>query len=483
MKRIIRSTCWTDQTEKVQAAENYKHLQPDRLSNLSSTEREVLDYLTDFFGRTGEPPQLNTVFNHFEGLNNAQATTLTEEATAEQFYAGASFQDLFEKEVEEQAQQNLVQTCRNAVKIATQGTTIGNTTVQGADAAVAYLFSEARGTPKGSDGKMNSNMRANKDALTNMYKERKANPHQTYGALTGYGLFDSATAGIKKKQLYLHAGFGGHLKSTHMFNMMVNAATDGGWNVLLFTSEMPAPDVQQLLIAIHSANPVFNGVGRPLSSFRLLLGGLKPDEETFYETVKDDLLTNNKYGSLRVIDSAEFTSFGSIMQRTTREHMEEEVDVLWLDYLTRLPLDVKYQRMETTAARNETIAEAKRFAMSFDQGKGLPVCTPFQVNREGFKRAKTNGGRMDKTALAQYNAAEKEADVITYIFYDEEEAATSEPKVGVLKCRWGKVNPDPVAVFIEPDSRRIFDLTAGMGITTGYAPTGTTGEAAEEVEL
>jgi len=118
MKRIIRSTCWTDQNEKVQAAENYKHLQPDRLSNLSSTEREVLDYLTDFFGRTGEPPQLNTVFNHFEGLNNAQATTLTEEATAEQFYAGASFQDLFEKEVEEQAQQNLVQTCRNAVKIA-----------------------------------------------------------------------------------------------------------------------------------------------------------------------------------------------------------------------------------------------------------------------------------------------------------------------------------------------------------------------------
>lgn len=108
------------------------------------------------------------------------------------------------------------------------------------------------------------------------------------------------------------------------------------------------------------------------------------------------------------------------------------------------------------------------------------MCTPFQVNREGYKKAKQSEGRMDKTALAQYNAAEKEADVITYIFYDEDEAAASEPKVGLLKSRWGEVSYKPVSLFIEPDSRRIFDLSSGMA--TSAMPVGT-GNPSDEVEI
>lgn len=41
---------------------------------------------------------------------------------------------------------------------------------------------------------------------------------------------------------------------------------------------------------------------------------------------------------------------------------------------------------------------------------------------------------------------------------------------------------DPVNVFIEPDSRRIFDLSTGMGPGQGYAPT-QGGKATDEVEL
>jgi len=170
------------------------------------------------------------------------------------------------------------------------------------------------------------------------------------------------------------------------------------------------------------------------------------------------------------------------MQRTMQEHQDEEVDQLWVDYITRLPVDTKYQGMEITAARNETIADAKRFAMSFNKGEGLPVCSPFQINREGYKAALNNEGRMNKTALAQYNAAEKEADTITYIFYDKEEEATSEPKIGFIKIRWGKMQYDPISVFVEPDSRRIFDLSAGMSPGQTYAPT-QGGKGGNDVEL
>jgi len=280
--------------------------------------------------------------------------------------------------------------------------------------------------------------------------------------MTGYGFIDSATGGIRKKQLYLHAGFGGHLKSTMMLNMVLNASVDGGWNPLVFSSEMPQEDIMFSLIAMHSANPKFATTHPPLNAFRLILGRMTAAEEAFYADVSDDLINNKNHGIIRVVDASEFTTFGSVMQRSVREHSKLEVDEIWVDYLTRLPPDLKYKGLSITEARNETLADAKRFAMAFDHGRGVAVCSPFQVNREGYKKAKVSEGRMDKTALAQYNAAEKEADIISYIFYDEEEKATSEPKVGMLKSRWGEMHYKPISLFIEPDSRRIFDLSSGM---------------------
>jgi hypothetical protein len=85
---------------------------------------------------------------------------------------------------------------------------------------------------------------------------------------------------------------------------------------------------------------------------------------------------------------------------------------------------------------------------------------------------------MDITALAQYNAAEKEADVISYIFYGDDERVTNEPKVGLMKSRWGDSAVAPVPLFIEPDSRRIFDMSSGM--TVQNAPVA---GASDEVEL
>ena len=117
--------------------------------------------------------------------------------------------------------------------------------------------------------------------------------------------------------------------------------------------------------------------------------------------------------------------------------------------------------------------------MSYDGGRGLAVCSPFQVNREGYKSAKANEGRMNSTSLAQYNAAEKEADIISYIWYDEEERAASEPKVGMIKSRWGGVSGTPVSLFLEPDSRRIYDLSSGMSVSE---PLGSH-DASAEVEI
>lgn len=482
MKKVVRSLVWLKPEEKAEATVNFKVVMPERFLNLRKVERTVLDYMFDFYQRQTEAPQFDNVFDYFESVPDPEAIVFLEEAAILSPYYTGSFIDLVEQEVEDQAAGNLAQMCKNAIKIASTGLQIGKGTVKGTNEAVAYIFSEAKGKPSSGDDRMAASLAKSSDELTKLYQERKANPHQTYGVLTGYGLFDRSTAGVRKKQLYLHAGFGGHLKTTHMLNMVINAAVDGGWNPMVFTSEMPAEDLKMLLVAIHSANPKFTQDGRPLPAFRLLLGAMSNEEEAFFELVKDDLVSNKQHGTVRVVDSGEFTSLGSVFQRTIREHAEEEVDILWIDYITRLPLDAKYRGIDSITARNESIADAKRFAMSFGGGEGLAICSPFQINREGYKRARTNEGRMDKTALAQYNAAEREADIITYIYFDLEEQAVSEPKIGILKSRWGAAFGDPVSVYIEPESRRIIDLSAGMAPIAHAAPTAAA-DAEDEVVL
>lgn len=480
MKQILRGLSYLDRAEKDLAKENLGEVKLGRLLNLSKAEGRVFGYITDFLAQHGEAPDLRLACTYFEQLNETEAVTLLEEVTAEIFLSGASFKASLEEEIEKQAAAKLVTDCKMAVKIAVQGVTLGQKALRGTDDAVSYLYSSLQTKPKDQVGKLASSMRKNATALVDLYTERKNSPNESYGVPTGYGLFDQSTAGIKKKQLFLCAGFGGHLKSTLMHNMILNAAL-AGWNPILFTTEEPAEEVQQKIVAMHSANPIFQGHGRPLNSFRLLLGALRPEEEKFYLMVKDHLLNDPNHGNIRVVDAGEFTTLSSISQRLVKEDAEEEVDILWVDYITRLPVDAKYSRLDLTTARNETIADAKRLAMSFKQGLGLPVASPLQVNRQGFKHAVANEGRMDSTALAQYNAAEKEADTIIYVFYGDEEMATSEPKVGMIKSRWGSRPTEPVKLFVEPDSRRVMDLTVGMNQQTGYAPTA--GGKEEQVAL
>lgn len=480
MKKVLRGLMWQDPQEKAEAAKNLQSCPQDRLLSLGKPEQDVLIYCIDFLINKAEAPALRLVYDYFETANRPEVVSLLEEVTSEPFYIGASFTAHFDVVVESQAQEELSRVLKEASKISLQGVTTHGVVTKGVDAAIAHLFASARGTPRDDKDKVPNSLKAATAALKQLYTNRKNNPHNTYGVMTGYGLFDSSTGGIRKKQLYLHAGYGGHLKSTMMLNMIVNAAVDGGWNPLLFSSEMPQEDLMYALVAIHSANPKFATVHPPLRQFAVLLGQMTQAEEDFYDLVSDDLVNNPNHGCIRIVDAAEFTSFGSIMQRTVREHATLEVDILWVDYITRLPLDVKYRMMSVTEARNETLADAKRFAMAFDGGVGLAVCSPFQINREGYKKAKTSEGRMDKTALAQYNAAEKEADIITYIWFDEEEKAASEPKVGIMKSRWGDQPFTTVSLFLEPDSRRIFDLSSGMSISG--MPVGT-GDAESEVEV
>jgi replicative DNA helicase len=460
---FLRSLTWSDPAEKDLAAENIIKVDASRLLAMNEGQRKILAFVQDFSVRHNTAPAIQSLRDFAK--HDPELAQMVLNIEMANFYSGADFEDLFEREVNLQTALHIEHVTQIAVTMVTKG---GKTPSE----AVGHLFANVQVPPARGNGILLASIKASKQALVDEYERRAKAPQNSYGILSGYGIFDVSTYGVKPKQLYLHAGFPGHLKSTMIFNQMVNAAVDFGWNVMLFTTEMPATDVKLLLTAIHSAHKKFHGVHPPLSASRLLRGQLDARGEKFFKEVLNDLTTNPNHGSLRVVDSGEFSTLGSIIQRTTREHQLQEVDQVWIDYLTRLPVDHKYAKLFQTEARNETIIDAKRFAMSFDGGKGLAVCSAFQINREGFKKASDKKNATEKhgikrnsydlSNLAQYNAAEREADVITYSLVGDDERRTSQVKVGVLKSRWGEVPYGDANMFVDKDSRKIHDLTAGL---------------------
>lgn len=475
MYRIVRGLFYMDPSERAAAADNYDAVRKDRLLQLSPREERVLDWLMDFRAKHGEAPSHQIAHDYFERANAPDETALIEEAMANTFRARGTFRETFEEVVQHQGVLAMRGTMKEALEIAVDGKPDPRTgeLIRGVERAAAHLYSNLR-TPAPPDaGRVPSRLADAAGRLRSLYDERKSNPASAFGIMTGYTCLDSRVGGVRRKQLYIHAGFANHLKSTFSMNLAVNAVVRG-YNVLFFSAEMDATDLFYLAVAIHSGNPKFRkpGTSLVLDSKDLVNGTLsRPELEDQFDLVRNDLADSPDHGTLRIIDSSEFSTFGSVMQRTVREHSVEPVDVLWVDYLTRLPLDAKYARTDHVHGMNLTIAEAKQFAMSFGDGQGLAVCTPFQVNREGMRRAKTNGGRLDATHLGQYNAAEKEADWITYTWFGEVERRESSCKLGMIKSRHSELMLDPVDLYYDEHSRRIEETLTARG-TPNLGPGG-----------
>lgn len=469
MRHVLRSLIYMEHAERDAATANFAHVRRDRLLDLSEAEGKVLDHVLDFYRQHTEAPVYAVVLEHFSRLNDAEAVDLIGESGAQIFRSGASFEETFEAVVDRKAIMAQKRVFQDALKIGTEGVDFQGTLRRGPRDAASHVFSTLEVPPPKDSTRLDPDMRTSAAGLIELYAWRKANPTLAFGVPTGYRFLDSLTGGSRKKSLYIHAGFAAHLKSTFVLNQCVRGVCSG-WSLALFSTEMPAEELMFMVVAIHSANLKFRGRHVPLNARKLCGGRLSDGEEEFFREVQEDFLKGKKHGRLRIYDSADFETFGGVMQIAAREHMKNPLDVIWIDYVTDLQLDAKYARMDHTTGMNLTLREAKQFAMSFNGGEGIAVNTAFQVNREGFRRGKDNGGRLDATALNQFNAAEKVADVITYSWYYDDQKTAHEALIGMMKNRWGPVLLDPVPVYYAETSRCLHEMV-GPSVTPSEVQT------------
>ena len=88
-----------------------------------------------------------------------------------------------------------------------------------------------------------------------------------------------------------------------------------------------------------------------------------------------------------------------------------------------------------TIELNQRIKDLKQFALNFNGGMGMMVCSAYQANRKGKESADKNAGEYRLDALSYANEAERSADVIIYSYLNDELRENNKVKIGCLKNR------------------------------------------------
>jgi hypothetical protein len=102
-------------------------------------------------------------------------------------------------------------------------------------------------------------------------------------------------------------------------------------------------------------------------------------------------------------------------------------------------------------------------AMTFANGRGIPIVSPWQANRSGYTEAEKNGGRYKLTAMAGANEAERSADFIYYTYRDDTLRNSREVLLGNLKARNYPEISEPFKAFADPAIRVIDNLDTAAG--------------------
>lgn len=280
-------------------------------------------------------------------------------------------------------------------------------------------------------------MREEGVSLMQDYADRKAARERgtTGGIRFGITDLDAKVGGMQNGELILAAGYSSDGKTTLCVQAAWSAAIEQGKNVVFFTTETLRPQVMRKLLSRHSKLPIF-GLSDGLNTRDIKGGSLTAAEEAKYAEVVTDFTRNPTYGRLYIAQVPRSSTIGSVEQRMYRLQRQFHIDLVVMDYLALLVSDRRRQ-----TAREELAAimkEAKQVSTTFDDGRGVPFLSPWQVSRAA-REAAEKVEMYSSASLSETAEATNSADVIVSLFAPPETTDRhADVTMQVLKNRDGE---------------------------------------------
>lgn len=192
----------------------------------------------------------------------------------------------------------------------------------------------------------------------------------------------------------------------------------GGANVLYLTLETQLSQIQKRFRILHAKQPQFGVGGVSLDSLNKHSSDHPTLTDTEYERLHESVQefdNNPDYGNLIVAQFPTNAKISQVKALLNRQQQQHNIDIVIIDSIDMLTTDTR--RNNRREELNEIILATKEIAKDFDNGRGVPVITPWQTSREAYHKSGEDGtlGRYDITALAETSEAERRADCILAI--------------------------------------------------------------------
>lgn len=417
----------------------------------------IYKYISDFALQHGHLPDQMTVINWFDSNNyydEADRVRQVSTSIKKPLYRGDFISEI-EKEVEEARMLQLSSAMTNAKTIIKQGLEIKEgrkkTILRGTRDAGKYLNNQIGDLLTPTFGqRLGGEAMTDEDDFWDEYQKAKDSEIEVL-PITGLSVIDNALGGFRRKELYIVAGYTGHMKSRSALNWVYTQAVYGKTSSLYFSLEMHYPQCRRTILCFHTMHPKFrelrvalglqqeNGIDVGLNPKMVRDGQLSDEEELFLREVYKDLkkgVEEGEYGKIHFEvfdpDSLDFT-VEDLRSRSELIVQKDPFKILVVDHAGLMSSRYKYS--STTEKINEVIRDLKKLASGFNRGQGIPVLCLFQISREGFKSAEKNNGKYNLTHLSYANEAERSADVVITCWFGDEMREQKLIRYQALKSR------------------------------------------------
>lgn len=283
--------------------------------------------------------------------------------------------------------------------------------------------------------------------------------------LTGFQCLDEEIYISRQSHQFIGImGFANDGKTTVLLTMLYNMAVRGK-SVILFSKEHRPSELALCFAFIHSQNDFYRDQKSDLPSQREFEQGHATIEDgEFLKGIWRDMQARKNF--LGRIEIQPLTDWGTLTEHLKTNHKRNRYDVCGIDYLTRLDIPGGNVRFRDQDIKN-FIGEAQRLTHDFDEGRGIVLITPIQINRSGYqaaKKKKEGEKRHDMTSVSQFSEFYHDMDVLISLFSDEEMRLKRHILLETQKVR--KSGARPFATLgIDPRSEKVVDLNL-MGFDT-----------------
>ncbi len=464
MQRVLRSIIDIDDTiTQENLRRNYFTFLESGIEFVLDPDTEMFRYIQDFFAasKDADLPSYQSVVDYFTAEARVDVLDRLAEVHASPFYIRSNFRTLCDRLYKDQQSRKLDTLFRESALIKNSGMRVGGKKgplKKGVRDAVEHFI-------QGSDdlltvesrGKLKGDVLDDGAEVMAQYLQNAA--EKKIGLLTGLTSIDKYSRGLRKGELMLLLGFVGELKTTMALNYAYNTAVYYHRNVMYFSLEMKYEQVRNILYCIHSTHPDFQRPGQKSLRYvdynRLRDGELSEDELAHLKEVIEDFETNTEYGKIIVERPIGDLTVPEIKLKAEVEHRKNPLDLLIADHAGLIENDMGRSVSNYGNSLNYVMKDLSQLALNFNDGEGIPVCTPFQANRQGWKEACKNDGHYKLDALSFANEAERSASQIIYTFLGDTQDLRSrgEVKIGCLKSRDGAHFPQFVGSVHFPTRR------------------------------